>query len=399
LRGRDGYRAVLTDQPVRRLLAASLAGRIGFLMLPLGLIFLADSAGAAGALIAAFAITSALAPVRGRIVDRFGPGALTVFALASAAATWALVLADAADAPTLAMVALAAVAGLFAPPLGPFTRAVYGHALREREDLLQRAYGLDSAAEEAAVIFAPLLVALAAGVLSPAAALTIAAAALLAGTAATARTSLAPQGERAAAPSRREPLPAALWLLFGALAIAAAALGAIDIAVPAAAREQGHLSAAGVLIAVMAVATVTGSLVAGRRRWRRSPQWRLVVLLAVMSAGIALTASVTGRLELIAAALIVPGAALGALFATLYLLADRLAPAGSGTRTFAWLVTANNGGLALGAALAGVLAERRGADAGLWFGAACALLGVFPAAAAAAMSARELKRTRVSEVR
>jgi predicted MFS family arabinose efflux permease len=110
-------------------------------------------------------------------------------------------------------------------------------------------------------------------------------------------------------------------------------------------------------------------------------------------------ASSTGRLELLGAALIVPGAALGALFATLYLLADRLAPAGSGTRTFAWLVTANNGGLALGAALAGALAQRSGADAGLWFGAGCALAGIFPACAAAAMSARELKRAQVSEVR
>lgn len=380
------------------MLAASLSGRVGFLMLPLGLIFLAGSAGTAGALIAAFAITSALAPVRGRIVDRHGPRALTGFALLCAVATWGLVLADTAHAPTVTMVALAAVVGLLAPPLGPFTRAVYGHALRERADQLQRTYGLDSAAEEAAVIFAPLLIALAAGLLSPAAALAIAAAVLLAGTAATARTTLAPRHERAASAGGRAPLSAALWLLIVALAFMAAALGAIDIAVPAAAREHGHLSAAGVLIAVMAVATVTGSLVAGRRQWRRAPQWRLVVLLAVMAAGVALAASATGRLELLGAALIVPGAALGALFATLYLLADRLAPTGSGTRTFAWLVTANNGGLAFGAVLAGALAERSGADAGLWFGAACAAAGLVPAAVAAAMSARELKRLPVSEV-
>jgi predicted MFS family arabinose efflux permease len=249
------------------------------------------------------------------------------------------------------------------------------------------------------VIFAPLLVALASGVLSAEAALTIAAAALLAGTIATAQTALAPVRNRSDPPGRRARLPPVLWLLVAALAITAAALGAIDIAVPAAAREHGHLNAAGLLIAVMAVATVGGSLAAGRREWRRSAQWRVVALLAVMAGGIALAASVTGRLELLGAALILPGFALGALFATLYLLADRLAPTGSGTRTFAWLVTANNAGLALGAAVAGALAEGSGADAGLWFGAACALAGLFPAAAAATMSARELKRTPVSEVR
>jgi hypothetical protein len=368
-------------------------------MLPLGLIFLAGSAGKAGALVAAFALASALAPVRGRLVDRHGPPALIGFGAACAVATWGLVLAHAANATTVTIVALGGLVGLVAPPLGPFTRAVYGHALRGRSDLLQRAYGLDSAVEEAAVVFAPLLVALAAGVLSAEAALTIAAAALLAGTVATARTALAPGREHPHAPRRRAPLPIALWLLVSALAITAAALGAIDIAVPAAAREQGHLSAAGVLIAVMAVATVGGSLAAGRREWRRPAQWRIVALLALMAGGIALAASFTGRLSLLAAALILPGAALGALFATLYLLADRLAPTGSGTRTFAWLVTANNAGLALGAAVAGALAEDSGADAGLWFGAACALAGLFPAAAAATMSARELKRTPVSEVR
>ena len=104
------------------------------------------------------------------------------------------------------------------------------------------------------MIFAPLLAALFAGLLSPEAGLAIAAAALLAGTVATAR---AGRRERVAAadraPAGRIPLPGALWLLYGALALTAAALGAIDISLPAAARELGHFSAAGVLLAVMAV--------------------------------------------------------------------------------------------------------------------------------------------------
>ena len=148
---------------------------------------------------------------------------------------------------------------------------------------------------------------------------------------------------------------------------------------PAAAREQGHVSAAGFVLAAMAAGTVAGSLLAGRRHWRVPPQWRVVALSVPMAAGVALAATATGRLELLAAALVIPGAVLGALFASLYLLADRLAPPGSATRTFAWLVTANNGGLALGAAAAGALTDRSGADAGLWLGAACALAAIVPA--------------------
>jgi MFS family permease len=367
-------------------------------MLPLGLIFLARSAGTAGALIAAFSVTSALAPARGRIVDRIGPRALTVFALACAVATWALVVASAAGAPTVALTALSALVGLVAPPLGPFTRAAYGRALRGRGDVLQRTFGLDSAGEEAAVIFAPLLVALCAGLLSARAGLAIAAGALLVGTVATATWVPEHVAAPAAAP-RRVPLPAALWLLYGALGLTAGALGAIDISLPAATRELGNFNAAGVLLAGMAVATVAGSLVAGRGRWRGPPARRVVALMVLLAAGVALTATATSSLALLAAALLVPGAMLGALFATAYLLADQLAPPGSETRTFAWLVTANNGGLALGAAVAGALSDSSTASAGLWFAAGCALAGVAPASVAAVMSARVQRRTPVTGVR
>jgi hypothetical protein len=56
-----------------------------------------------------------------------------------------------------------------------------------------------------------------------------------------------------------------------------------------------------------------------------------------------------------------------------YALAGALTPAGAGTRAFAWLVTANNGGIAVGAAVAGAL--HRG-SAGLWLAGACALATV-----------------------
>ena len=57
---------------------------------------------------------------------------------------------------------------------------------------------------------------------------------------------------------------------------------------------------------------------------------------------------------------------------TLYLLVDELTPPGAGTRAFGWLVTANNGGLALGAAVAGEVVRAHGGAAGLWLAAGCA---------------------------
>jgi predicted MFS family arabinose efflux permease len=104
----------------------------------------------------------------------------------------------------------------------------------------------------------------------------------------------------------------------------------------------------------------------------------LTPALAVAFAGCA----VVRPLPALAAALAVPGAILGILFVTAYVAIDALAPAGASTRTFAWLVTANNGGLALGAALGGALAA---ADprAALWLAAGAALPGSALAAAAA----------------
>jgi hypothetical protein len=51
-------------------------------------------------------------------------------------------------------------------------------------------------------------------------------------------------------------------------------------------------------------------------------------------------------------------------------------------------VTANNGGLALGAAVAGALSDASGPAAGLWLAAGCALAGIGPAVGAVILSAR-----------
>src|SRR3954447_3657928 len=178
VRAEGGYGAVLAERPVRRLLTASLGGRLAFSMLPLGLVLLATSVSGspatAGGLIAAFSLSSALAPVRGRVGARRGAGALIGFAATCAAGLAALAAAGRADAPWELLLVLGALAGMAVPPLGPFTRAVWSAALRHREARLQRVFALDSAGEEAALIVAPLIVALIATSVSPEGALLVA---------------------------------------------------------------------------------------------------------------------------------------------------------------------------------------------------------------------------------
>jgi MFS family permease len=374
-----GYGAVLADRGVRRLLAASLAGRLAFAMLPLGLVLFTvaetGSSATAGALVAAFSVTSALAPARGRVVDRQGPPALIAFGVACSGLIAALALAGAVDAPAALLVILAGLAGLVVPPLGPFTRAVWGNALADR---LQRVFALDSAGEEGANIVAPLVVALFVALASPGWALTVAAVGMLAGSTASARSpltrGLAPSADRVGSPRAR--LPLALWLVIASLLGPGAALGAVSLAVSALARADGAPARAGLILAAFALGTPVASLLAGRRRWRRPAVWRLALLQLALTGSLAAAAVVAEQPVALAAVLVPTGMALGALFVTVYLLVDELTPPGAGTRAFAWLVTANNGGIAFGAAVAGEVISGRGGAAGLWIATFCALAGL-----------------------
>jgi MFS family permease len=378
-----GYGTVWAERPVRRLLVASLGGRVAFSMLPLGVVlFATDATGSStttGALVACFLLASTLAPVRGRIVDRRGPPALIAFAAACAAGLLTLWAAGAGGAPPALLLAVAALTGAVIPPLGPFTRAVWGASLRGRGERLKHVYALDSAGEEAALIVAPLIVAAIFAAGSAGGALLVAALGLLAGTALSARSELTASltpAEPASAEPGRSRYPAALWLVIASLLGPGAALGAINVAVPALARDAGAPASAGLLLAALAIGTATASLVTGRRTWRRTPLERLALLQALFAVALAGAAVATSRPELVAVALVVAGAAVGALFVTVYLLVDELTPPGAATRTFAWLGAANNAGIAMGAALAGVAIDERGAASALWIGAAAAVLGI-----------------------
>jgi Major Facilitator Superfamily len=393
-----GYREVLAEGPVRRMLGSSLAGRMAFSMLPLAFVLFATAhagTATAGGLVAAFSATSVLAPARGRIVDRRGPLALIGFALACAGALVALTVAGAADAPAAALIVVGGLAGLAVPPLGPFTRAVWGAALDGQR--LRRVFALDSAGEEATLIVAPLAVALLVAIASPGAALVVAAAGLLGGTTAAARSPLTHRLRRpppgpAGGPVR---LPAALWLTIAALIGPGAALGALNVAVPALARAAGAPARAGLLLAALAVGTATASLLAGRANWKLGPARRLAAAQAALAVALAAAAAVSGRPVVLAVVLAVAGTAVGTLFVTLYPLVDELTPRGARTRAFGWLVTANNGGLGLGAAVAGELIPGHGGASGLWLAAGCALTGI-PVALAVTLAGPKSDRARTS---
>src|SRR4051794_41819853 len=96
-------------------------------MLPLAFVLFAagetGSAADAGAVVAAFSVASALAPARGRLVDRRGPPALIAFALGCSAGIAAVAAAGAAGAPPAGPVGLGGGAPGPAAPPGAVPRA------------------------------------------------------------------------------------------------------------------------------------------------------------------------------------------------------------------------------------------------------------------------------------
>jgi predicted MFS family arabinose efflux permease len=133
------------------------------------------------------------------------------------------------------------------------------------------------------------------------------------------------------------------------------------VTVVAEAEQLGSRALAGPLLALWAVGSIVGGLVFGARASERGPEQRMVGLLALVVAGIALLSVATGLVQL-AAGMVLAGLGIAPAIACLYLLVDRLAPAGTVTEAFTWVTTAFATGFAVGNALGGTLVQRVGTD-------------------------------------
>jgi MFS family permease len=126
-----GYRDILAS-PVGRFIAVSGLARLTWGIEALAVIVhvenTADSFAAAGLAVGALGVTSAvLAPVRGRIIDRRGRGALVAMTVAVTVAIAAIALTPAAGPGALSYVLLAGLAGVVAPPFSAWTRSGLAH--------------------------------------------------------------------------------------------------------------------------------------------------------------------------------------------------------------------------------------------------------------------------------
>ncbi|MDH6114699.1 MFS family permease [Kitasatospora sp. MAP12-15] len=342
------YRAVLRTPQAARTFSAALVGRLSYGTVNLSLVLtLTRSTGSyatTGGVLALFGLTVAvLSPVRAGLIDRHGPRrALPPMALLYAAALVGLVVAHG----VLPLSLLALAAGACAPPLGPVMRGLWSELLPGEAEL-QRAYSLDTVAEELLYVGGPLLV----GLIGPTPGLLLSAALVLAGTLALVCAPVAGVRKARAATAGRGGLVPGIGrpvLVTAALGLSLGALGLLIVS-----AGQGRPGAVAWLEAAMATGSALGGLAYGAVRWRRPARVRLSLVVSGLGTVVAVSGLAPG-LGGLAVLVGLAGLFVSPALATGYLLADECAAPERRVRAGAWLNTAFNAGSTAGTAAAGL---------------------------------------------
>ena len=368
------YRSLLRSPHVIRLLAGSWIGRLPFAMaavaIPLAVRHSGASFGFTGAMAGTYAVSAAAgSPVLGRLVDRMGQTVVLMWTAPAEALGFAVIaLFPQARAAGLAA---AAVAGAATPPIEACLRSLWPR-LVPRADL-ERAYAVDSAAQELIFITGPLVVAACVAVVAPAGALLVAAALGPAGVlvVATAGPSRQWRSEHRAAhwlgPLRSGPLVVLLCSLVGA----GFAVGTLNVYVVSYAEARHVPGGAPALLALNAVGAMIGAIGYGLLSWAAAPRRKAVLLMFGMIIGYGLLSLQPGPAFMVPV-MLATGFFLAPLLTVVFLLVGVLAPDGTSTEAFAWIVTLFAVGLSAGAAVVGLVIERAGAQSASF----CGALGV-----------------------
>ncbi|WP_206077933.1 MFS transporter [Prauserella endophytica] len=375
------YRIALSTPGARRPMVASLFARLPIAMIGISaLLFVQRETGsfAAAGLVSAGALVgvSAGSVVQGRIIDRFGPTRplLLVAALFSVAMT-ILVLAIEAHAPTPLLVTLAVGIGVTEPMTGSASRALWARLVPEGPTR-DAAFSYEAISMETFFILGPGLAGLLIAAPWPGTGMVLGAACMVTGAVLFALSpavrAWGPAEERTggrllgalASPGMRTLALAALG--FGMV------IGFVEVAVPAAAEEAGHLALGGLLLSAWSVSSVGFGVAYSLRPWPRPMRLRLPVLLALFGALVALLALPT-TLWALAIAMLGAGALITPQSTAHSTAIEIVAPKGTAAEAFGWVLTAVTLGLAFGQSVSGYLVEHSGPPAAFLAAAACAL--------------------------
>lgn len=301
----------------------------------------------------------ALAPFRGRLVDRRGSRALRHLAAGHVLAA-ALLLAGCASGRHALLLIGAALLGASSPPLIATARSLWADIAGPQQ--AHTGHALNAALSDAAQVGSPAFVAAVSLAVSPAAALGIlvlgvpVAAVLMSNEVLT--LSVSPRS-----PSRtgRDVWgvlrgSAGLRTLMASDLMTGAWLAGLEIAVTAVAASKGLAELGAVPLVASALGSIGMSLSAGGRPLPGIPAHRYLAGALIVAVALPMTLLASSIAE-IAAVLVVAGAGVGLLNVALFELLDVVSPGDRRTEAFTWLTTASATGSAVGASVSGRLAQ------------------------------------------
>jgi MFS family permease len=351
----DAYVALARTTGVPRLLVAAVLSRISGTMvgvtLALSVLHSGGSISSAGWTLTGHAVALAvLAPLGGRLVDRFGARPAMIGYLAAHTGAFGLLVTVLAGSgrPTLIPLAAAVVGGTN-PPTSAVLRGQWPRIVPK--DRLHTAYAVDSVSNSAMFVVGPPFAGLVTAVASPLTAVLVAATTKLLGDGLLAWTPGLVTGSAGTADRGRRILRSRpVRLLLTIAALDTFTYGCLEVLTVSVGRSAAATT--GILLGLVALGEVLGGLTYGSRRWGGSPVRQLAALHVATFAAL-LVLGATTILVVVGVGLVVAGAVGGARDTISQTLLAEASDERFRTGTFAWLTTVMWGGFAVGTATAG----------------------------------------------
>ncbi|SFF24937.1 Predicted arabinose efflux permease, MFS family [Flavimobilis marinus] len=364
----SGYR-ILPQLAGRWFLPLAFLARLPFSMTVIGVMLLVTSTSGsvarAGLATAACSVgTAVVGPLQGRLADRLGQRVvLLVAAPVHAVALVLVVLAALGDRSLAELLTVCVVAGASSPQVAAFVRVRWMGLTGGRPGSLRTAMAYESTADEVTFVLGPALVGVLASVAHPAVGLGVAAAmvavlgvAVALHPTASAAPSRAGSASTARAAGMAQVARAVAGPVVGMLAVGGF-FGGTQAAVTAAATGAGRPGLAGLLYALMGIGSAVTALAVVLLPDAFGMRARWLVGASGMAAGSGLSV-LTGSLGPLALALVVTGLFVGPTLVTLFSLGSRGVDPRDGSTAMTLLISANVVGVAAGAVLGGVVADR-----------------------------------------
>ncbi|MFI7409759.1 MFS transporter [Streptomyces sp. NPDC049627] len=363
------YHALFATPGTKGFSAAGFLGRMPLSMMGIGVVTMISQLtgryGLAGALSATIALAAAVAgPQVSRLVDQHGQRrVLRPATLVSLSAGAVLLFAAHYGWPDWVLFAACAGIGCV-PSVGAMIRARWA-ALYRGTPQLHTAYSFESVVDEVCFIFGPIISIGLSTAWFPEAGPLLAGCFLAVGV-----FWLTAQRATEPAPHPREHhgggsalRSAGLQVLVATFVATGAIFGAVDVVTVAFADEQGHKSAASIVLALYAAGSCAAGAVFGLLRFKGAPEPRWLLGICAMAVSM-IPLLLVGNLPFLAVALFASGMAVAPTMITTMSLIEEHVPRAQLTEGMTWVSTGLAVGVALGSSMAGWVIDAAGADAG-----------------------------------